>query len=348
MRNKNFLALTLVLSLCSFAPCTFALDEADATDSSAKTESVEIQSEAAPAEAESQAKSAAESQSESKITSKSTTTKSATAQPKPSAKSPAKSTSKNVAKKETPKKLAVSASEPSKAQVNHAANEQAVTDKKMIEAVNQVDGVEVDPNAFEPEKKGFTIGDLNPIKWIFKPVIDMQKRIIHLEKQMMRLEAPIASLQKPMVGLREDMVGVQTEMQTMHGDIVNIHGGMRTVNGKLGHIESQLDKMYGPVKQLKDPVIELKNPVVGVGSQLTTLKSDLKELKDVVKLTSTLILVAVIGVGLLIVVGTPIAAILVWRHRHTIVEKLGGDKTGSLTAEGDKAKAAKEPASSRR
>jgi len=55
---------------------------------------------------------------------------------------------------------------------------------------------------------------------------------------------------------------------------------------------------------------------------------DLKELKDVVSLRSTLILVAVIGVGLLIVVGTPVAALFAWRHRRTIMQKLGEDTSG--------------------
>ncbi|MBY0358241.1 MAG: hypothetical protein K2W82_09595 [Candidatus Obscuribacterales bacterium] len=218
--------------------------------------------------------------------------------------------------------------EVSKGQIEHAAQKQEQVDKAMIEGVNQVDGVEVDPKLFEQEKKGFSIGDLNPIKWIFKPVIDMQKQIVHLQKQIMRLEAPIASLQKPMVGLRQDMVGVSNQMEVMHGDINNIHGGMTSVDKRLSHVEQQLDKIYTPVAELKNPVIQLQKPVTGVGNQLTTLKKDLKELKDVVSLTTTLILIAVIAVGFLIVVGTPVAALFAWRHRRTIMEKLGEDTSG--------------------
>lgn len=229
--------------------------------------------------------------------------------------------------KETPAQGKTAEKAPSSEEVKAAAGDQAKTDQAMIEGVNKVDGVEVDPKAFEG-KKGFSVGDLNPIRWIFKPVIDMQERIVHLEKQIMRLEAPIASLQKPMVGLREDMVKVQDQMTVMHSDIGNIHHGMNTVDKRLSHVESQLDKIYTPVAQLKEPVIALQRPVSGVGSQLTTLKTDLKELKNVVSLTTTLILVAVIGVGLLIVIGTPIAALFAWRHRRTIIEKLGEDTSG--------------------
>lgn len=35
------------------------------------------------------------------------------------------------------------------------------------------------------------------------------------------------------------------------------------------------------------------------------------------------ILVAVISVGLLVAVGTPVAALFAWRHRRFIIERLG-------------------------
>jgi hypothetical protein len=215
--------------------------------------------------------------------------------------------------------------EPTKAQVEHAAKKQEKVDQAMVDAANKIDGVEIDKKAFKAEKKGFTVGDLNPIKWVFKPVIDMQKQVVHLEKQIMRLEAPIAALQKPMVGLREDMVQVQSQMGDLRNDIGGVHGQMGSVDKRLGRVETQLNKMYGPIVSLKDPVMDLRKPVVGVNAELLTLKKDLKELKEVVSVTSTLILVAVVGVGLLIVVGTPIAAMFAWRHRRTIMEKLGED-----------------------
>jgi chromosome segregation ATPase len=215
--------------------------------------------------------------------------------------------------------------EPTKAQVEQAAKKQEKTDKAMVDAANNINEVEIDPKTFEVKKKGFTVGDLNPIKWVFKPVIDMQKQVVHLEKQIMRLEAPIASLQKPMVGLRKDMTQVQEQMGSLREDIGGVHGQMGSVDQRLSRVESQLNKMYGPIVSLKDPVVELKKPVVGVNSELMTLKKDLKELKEVVSVTSTLILVAVVAVGLLIVVGTPIAAMFAWRHRRTIMEKLGED-----------------------
>src|SRR5579885_1901815 len=67
-------------------------------------------------------------------------------------------------------------------------------DKKTINAVNQIPGVNVDEKMFEAKEKK----SLNPVSWFFSPVTKMQKQVVHLEQQIMRLEGPIAGLQKPM------------------------------------------------------------------------------------------------------------------------------------------------------
>ncbi len=216
----------------------------------------------------------------------------------------------------------------------------------MIEAVNQIDGVKVDPDTFEEEKKGLKAGDLNPFKWIFKPVTDMQKRVIHLEKQMMRLEGPIAGLQKPMIGLRTDMVDMSGEVKGMRTQLNGVSGNMTSVDKRLGHVEGQLDQIYQPISELKKPIVELAKPLGGVSEQLQTLKSDLKELKDVVSLTTTLILVAIVGVGLLICVGTPVAALFAYRYRFAIMEKLGSHKDAQIMQEETGKGRSQEPSSS--
>ncbi|MGD9680922.1 MAG: hypothetical protein AB7W16_07045 [Candidatus Obscuribacterales bacterium] len=210
--------------------------------------------------------------------------------------------------------------------VSRKVTEQRQADLDTIEAVNQIDGVHVDKSKFDGNEgdQGFDVGDLNPIKWVFKPVTDMQKRVIHLEKQMMRLEGPIAGLQKPMNGLRSDMVDVRDRMATMKTQLETVNGNMSSVDKRLSHVEAQLGKMYDPIVRLKEPVEDLSGPVVGVNKQLTTLKADLKELKQVVSLTSTLILFAIVAVGLMVCVGTPVAALFAYRYRKVIMERLGG------------------------
>ncbi len=184
------------------------------------------------------------------------------------------------------------------AQIEKLKAQQEKTDNDMIDGVNQVPGVEVDKEAFK-EKKGFTVGDLNPFKWIFKPVTSIQEKVVHLEKQIMRLEAPIAGLHKP-------MLDVGSEMQHVQAQIGGVSGDMSSVERRLGHIEEQLDKMYSPIADLKQPIQELSEPITGLQEQLNW------------------ILMATYAVGFLVCFGTPIAALFAYTYRYEIMKKLGG------------------------
>ncbi len=211
-------------------------------------------------------------------------------------------------------------------------------DRQTIEAVNEIDGVNVEPEKFQPKEKKKGIGIPNPVGWLLKPVTDMQARVVHLEQQIMRLEGPIAGLQKPMLGLRGKMVEVQGNMGTLNngmgkldtnmGKLQNnmnsIETKMSTVDSRLARMEKSLNRMYEPISDLHGPITQLQKPVAGVSGQLAVLKSDLAELKAVVNTTSTLILVAIVAIGLLVSVGTPIIAVFAWRHRHQIIQKVEG------------------------
>lgn len=206
---------------------------------------------------------------------------------------------------DTANEMTTSLKDPAKIKQKKAEQEKA--DNKMIEGMNEIPGVEVDKDAFK-EKKGFSIGDLNPFKWVFKPVTDMQEKVVHLEKQIMRLEGPIASLHKPIVDVRGNMVEVQEQMEGVSGD-------MSSVEKRLAHIEQQLDKMYPPVSDLKGPIQDLAEPITGLREQLN------------------IILIAIYAVGFLVCFGTPVAALFAYRYRFQIMKKLGGSKNASKMEE---------------
>jgi len=203
--------------------------------------------------------------------------------------------------KDTANEMTTSLKDPGK--IEQKKEEQEKADNEMIEGINEIPGVEVDKDAFK-EKKGFSLGDLNPFKWVFKPVTDIQEKVVHLEKQIMRLEGPIASLHKPMVDVRGSMTQVQEQM-------VGVSGDMSSVEKRLAHIEEQLDKMYPPVSDLKAPIEDLAEPITGLREQLN------------------IILIAIYAVGFLVCFGTPVAALFAYRYRFQIMKKLGGSKNAS-------------------
>lgn len=230
-------------------------------------------------------------------------------------------------------------------------------DRDTINAVNEIEGVKVDPEKFQEKKKKKGIGFPNPVGWLLKPVTDMQKRVVHLEQQIMRLEGPIAGLQKPMNGLRGKMVEVQGNMGTLNngmskldngmdkldngmgklqGNMTSIEHKMTNVDSRLARMEKQLSRIYDPINGLQDPIVKLQKPVAGVSDQLSVLKHDLSELKQVVNVTSTLILIAIVSIGLMVVIGTPVVGVLAWKYRHKIIQKVEGPAAAEKEKEKEK------------
>ncbi|MBP7863344.1 hypothetical protein KA183_16780 [bacterium] len=209
-------------------------------------------------------------------------------------------------------------------EVDHSASKEisgftivSETKSKDLKDVNGIEQVEGTANAKnievvdEPKgsnKPGFQLGDLNPIKWIFKPVTDMQEKVVHLEKQIVKLEGPISGLQKPMVDVRGNMVEVQGQLKGVSVD-------MASVDKRLGHVEKQLDRMYKPIVELKEPVQNLAEPIKSLKDQLNQILS------------------AVLVVGVMICVGTPIVALFAFRYRVGIMKALGGQKSADKMEE---------------
>ncbi len=204
------------------------------------------------------------------------------------------------------------------------STKRAVHKEVKAEAIGEVDGVPLDKNASKPEKNGFSIGDLNPLKYIFAPITDVQKEVKTLTKQITEIETPINELQEPMVGLREDMVNVSGQVGQIRTGITGVHKQMNGVDGKLERMEKKLEQIYEPIAELKDPVNGIAVPVNKLHGNITSIMSDMKGINQVVGTTSGAIVLAVVAIGLLVVVGTPIAAMVVWKHRSMILSKLGG------------------------
>jgi chromosome segregation ATPase len=203
--------------------------------------------------------------------------------------------------------------------VSNESLQKAATRDAVEDAVAKIDGVPVR----KPEKTGFTISDLNPFKYIFKPITDVRKEVKNLGQQVNDFNTPLTTMQKPMVGLRQDLVEVQGKMQTLHGDIDGVHRGMQHIERHIDRIDTSLGRIAVPVGELAKPVMALQKPVKAVDGQLKALKSDLHEMKDTVTFTTSAIFIAILGLGALVVFGTPVAGLYVLRHKTAIMNKLG-------------------------
>ncbi len=95
--------------------------------------------------------------------------------------------------------------------------------------------------------------------------------------------------------------GAEKNQDSKQGQVGNkmdkVTKKMDRVEVRLHHMEKQFDKMYGPINSLN-------------------------ELKQVVNVTPTLILCAIVGVGLFVAVGIPIGVVIALRYRNKILNKV--------------------------
>jgi len=193
---------------------------------------------------------------------------------------------------------------------------------EQAQAINKIPGANVSPEDLkesEVHKKG---GFPNPLGWMLKPVTRLQEQSVKLEQEIMKLTGPIGSLQPSMLRLDKSMSSVQSQMGSMQGQITDVGSQMGSMQSDIRSMRQDLSQLKTPISDLKKPVMDLREPVLalakpveGVESRLVRLDRELADLKTLL----TLILTSIFAAAAIIAVGTPVAAILVWRNRQKFV-----------------------------
>jgi chromosome segregation ATPase len=219
--------------------------------------------------------------------------------------------------------------------------------------VNKVPGPKVSPaDLKEGTVKKKAAPNLNPLSWLLRPITRLQEQSIRLEQQIIKLTGPISALQPSMLSLEDKMGGVQKSMGSMQTTINGVQGTMHRVHDKMTGVQNQIGGMHNqmaamqhemqqirsdiggvrtdmsgikkpitdlrePIMQLRGPLLAVQKPVSEVDLRLANLDRQLSDLKGLL----SLILTAIFAAAALIAIGTPIAAILVWRNRQKLLPK---------------------------
>jgi len=170
--------------------------------------------------------------------------------------------------------------------------------------------------AASPLPQQAPIKGFHPIKRALQPVQNLEAMSIKLEQQIMKLEGPISGLQPPMVAL-------QSKMTLVEGSMGEMKGQLSDVQHQMSGVRADLAKMRQEIAELKSPILSIQKPLEGVSQPLEAVETQLN-----------LVLGAIVMAAIAIAVGTPIAAILIYRFR----DKLFPAKTAaSLPREREKA-----------
>jgi hypothetical protein len=171
--------------------------------------------------------------------------------------------------------------------------------KETADVVNQVPGVKVKSADLEPPTappiKGF-----HPIKKLLRPVENLEGMTVKLEQQIMKLEGPIASLQPPMINLQKKMNKVDDHLGLMEGRLSGMSSQVNGVREDIANMRKDIQELKTPIQQLRGPIGSVAKPLEAVQNQLS------------------LILLAILVAAAAVAIGTPVAAVLMYKNRHKL------------------------------
>ncbi len=208
--------------------------------------------------------------------------------------------------------------EEKKVPVTPAANS---INKSTAKAVNRIPGVHLDPNNLEPPPEQGEIHGFHPIKKLLAPIVRLERNSVQLQQQIMKLEGPIAGLNPPMMGLQKRMTSVegkmgnmQNKLDGMNESVTKVSDQMNGVRADIRGMRQQITALQLPIEQLRPPIERLQKPLVNVAEPLMEVKGELSQMKVLLATVLGAIVVATIAIS----IGTPLAAIVVYRNRKRI------------------------------
>jgi len=189
-----------------------------------------------------------------------------------------------------------------------------------VSVLNKVPGVEVNQDDLKEKKKSGPA--FNPIKWVFGPVIRLQEQSVKLEQQIMKLTGPIAALQPGMLGLESRITSMQTQLGHLEKTTGSVEDELTAIRQDIAAMHATLSEIKKPVTDLKGPIMSLHDPILNIEKPIVGVDKDLNEVKMLLRFVLTAIFVA----SLIIAIGTPVAAILVWRNRKKLLPEPDRDQ----------------------
>lgn len=187
--------------------------------------------------------------------------------------------------------------------------------EEQAQAINRIPGADIkadDLKETKVKKKGL---NLNPFSWLFRPITRLQEQSVRLEQQMMKLTGPIAALQPGMLRLEKRIVSVEGQTGKVQDQMALMQTDISAMRKELTEIKEPIMELKAPIEALHDPIKRIEKPITGVNK-------DLNELKALLSLVLTSIYIAAV----VIAIGTPLAAILVWRNKHKIFKPAKPDE----------------------
>lgn len=202
--------------------------------------------------------------------------------------------------------------------VQEISHKQAQEDAKTAKNTSKVAGVKITATDLQPPEDEKPIKGFHPIKRALAPIIRLEKNSVLLHQQIMKLNGPIAALQPTMNGLHGKMDKVDQRMATMDTHLLQMDHNVQQVGNKMGVVGSQMGAVSNDISQMRKDLTKLNGPLNKLLEPLSNVATPLEEVRNElndVKALLASVLLAIVLATVIIVIGTPLAAIFVYKNR---------------------------------
>jgi hypothetical protein len=138
-----------------------------------------------------------------------------------------------------------------------------------------------------------------------------------VSKQMLTVQTTLNGTYVQLRRMRPDLTSVRSDIGKIRDPIVKIQEPLISMSQPIHDLDKEVKGVHTDITAIRDPLVKIEKPITSLDKQLTGLHSEISQLRDLLAMVLTSIFVAAV----LIAIGTPVAAIFIWRNREKLLPK---------------------------
>jgi len=149
-------------------------------------------------------------------------------------------------------------------------------------------------------------------------VVSTGKSINGINSALTGVNSNLGSVRSDLQTMRGSMDGVRSDLENMRLAMTGVRSDLSGVRSDLAKVTNDLVAMRREVNELQGPISDLRTPISGVARPLEGVQVKLDRLTNLM----ATILAAIFVTSAIVAIGTPVAAVLLFKYRHFLLPGL--------------------------
>lgn len=157
----------------------------------------------------------------------------------------------------------------------------------------------------------------NTISSLHGSLKDMRTELKQTRGNITNVNANINSIRTALSDIRLEIKKVRSDINDVKAPIAQLKKPITALQEPIAQLKGPVTELLGPISELKSPLLRIEKPMTAVDARLASLDVQLTDLRKLIGMILTSIFVA----AAVIAIGTPIAAVIIFRNQRKILKK---------------------------